>query len=112
MDTKVFDQFRALVYEKAGIALIDGKETLVSARLGKRMRALGLHDYQEYFNYARDHEAEGELTHLLNAICTNFTNFYREADHFELLEQVVGQWMSEGQRRFRIWSAASSTGER
>ena len=111
MDTKTFEGYKSLMYDRAGIALNEGKDTLVSARLGKRMRALGISDHKEYLQYALDHENEGEITQVLDAICTNFTNFYRESDHFDLLEEAVEGWISAGQRRFRIWSAACSSGE-
>ncbi len=45
MDTHTFDKFRRLVNDKSGIALGEKKEALVCARVGKRMRALGLDDY-------------------------------------------------------------------
>ncbi|MGD0089660.1 MAG: hypothetical protein ABSE73_07045, partial [Planctomycetota bacterium] len=37
-----FEAIRRLAYEKFGLDLRKGKEDLVAARLGKRMRALGL----------------------------------------------------------------------
>ena len=38
MDQSVFDGFRQIIYAKSGILLRDGKETLVQARIAKRMR--------------------------------------------------------------------------
>ncbi len=38
----------ALVYEKSGITLHDGKRELVAARLQKRLRQLGLSTYKDY----------------------------------------------------------------
>ena len=40
MDKRVFERLRAIIYEKSGIALHEGKEALVCARLRKRMRLL------------------------------------------------------------------------
>jgi len=111
VDQRVFNQYRSFVHQKCGIALGEGKETLVSARIGKRMRALGITDHGAYLKYVQQHEGDGELTHLLNAISTNFTSFYRESEHFDRLSEYMAQWLAEGQRRFRIWCAASSTGE-
>ena len=51
------------------------------------------------------------MVHLLDAISTNVTSFFREPDHFTFLQDVISKWLAKGQRRFRIWSAASSTGE-
>lgn len=51
------------------------------------------------------------MVHLIDAITTNVTQFFREAEHIELLEDQVGRWLREGRRRFRFWSAGCSTGE-
>lgn len=111
MNRRTFDRFRALVYEKSGISLGDQKEALVSARVGKRMRALSIVDFDEYFEYVVRDESGQELVQLIDAISTNVTSFYRESQHFELLGSLLNQWQAAGQRRFRIWCAASSTGE-
>lgn len=111
MDQRIFEKFRTLIYERSGIALNQGKETLVAARLGKRMRLLGLADYKDYYQYVLDHERQGEVSLLLDAISTNFTSFFREPDHFDLLRAQARQWVEAGQQRLRIWSAACATGE-
>ena len=41
MDHHTFNKFREIVYTNSGIALNDTKEAMVSARIAKRMRALG-----------------------------------------------------------------------
>lgn len=107
----MFRQFCELVYEKAGIQLGPQKEALVSARMGKRMRALGLSSYEDYYRAVREDASGDELVEMLNAISTNVTYFFREDQHFVLLGDLLRQWAAEGQRSFRIWCAASSTGE-
>ncbi|HOX06989.1 MAG TPA: protein-glutamate O-methyltransferase CheR [Planctomycetota bacterium] len=111
MEAKVFEAFRDLIYERSGITLRDGKESLVQARVGKRMRALGLDDHRQYLELVTGDESGEEVVQLLDAISTNVTKFFREPEHFEFLARVVGEWLRAGQRRFRFWSAASSTGE-
>ncbi len=49
LSPQTFQKIRKLVYDTAGIDLRDGKETLVSARLGKKLRQLGHRTYEEYF---------------------------------------------------------------
>jgi chemotaxis protein methyltransferase CheR len=39
------------------------------------------------------------------------TGFFRETRHFDFLQDVFSEWIAQGQRRFRLWSAACSTGE-
>ena len=111
MKPRTFDQFKDLVYQKSGITLGPQKVALVSARIAKRMRALGLQSHEEYFQFIVQDDASGELVHLLDSISTNVTSFYREPVHFDILADLVREWSVASQSRFRIWCAASSTGE-
>ncbi|HUI06929.1 MAG TPA: protein-glutamate O-methyltransferase [Verrucomicrobiae bacterium] len=111
IDQRTFQKFCELIYDKAGIKLGPQKEALVSARVSKRMRSLEICDFDEYYQYVERDETGGELVELLNAISTNVTHFFRESRHFELLGPMVQCWEAQGQNRFRIWCAASSTGE-
>ncbi|MET0492583.1 MAG: protein-glutamate O-methyltransferase [Actinoplanes sp.] len=107
------DEFRyltALLHEHTGIRLAPGKEALVMGRLDKRLRQLSLHDYGEYVNLLRTGRDEAELHQLINLLTTNETYFFRESQHFEYLQgAVLPVWRAN--RPFRLWSAASSTGE-
>jgi len=111
MDQKVFEQFQQLVYEKSGISLGPQKVALVTARVGKRIRALNISDHEEYLAYVKRDEKGDELVQLLDAISTNVTSFFREAAHFDILAELLADWRKRGQTQFRIWCAASSTGE-
>jgi chemotaxis protein methyltransferase CheR len=111
MDNPTFNKFRTLVYEKSGINLGDHKQALVCARVGKRMRSLGIQDFKEYFKVVSGDQSGSELVMLLDVISTNVTHFFREAKHFDVLGSLLREWSACGQTRFRIWSSASSTGE-
>ncbi|MEA1996635.1 MAG: protein-glutamate O-methyltransferase [Gemmatimonadota bacterium] len=111
MDPKTFNALRSLVYEKSGISLGDNKKALVCSRIGKRIRQLGLDDFKDYLKYLNSDEKGREVVELLDVISTNVTNFFREPKHFEVLSSLLKKWAGAGQRRFRIWCAASSTGE-
>jgi len=111
MEKRMFDKLRAIIYENSGIALHDGKEALVSARLRKRMRILGIQDYREYADRVFHDEDGTETVGLIDAISTNVTSFFREPVHFEFLGKVMSDWLREGKKRFRFWSAACSSGE-
>ncbi|MBK9518767.1 MAG: protein-glutamate O-methyltransferase CheR [Anaeromyxobacter sp.] len=110
MDAQTFKEFQAIAYQKAGIFLRDGKAALVQARLAKRLRELGLSSEREYLERLRV-DGDDEVVLFLDAISTNFTKFYREPDHFETLRECILEQKAAGQRRFRIWCAASSSGE-
>ena len=91
--------------------MADGKLALVKARVGKRMRALDIQDDRQYLQLVLEDKSGNELVNLLDAISTNVTSFFRESIHFEILTQLMADWYKQGQKRFRIWSAASATGE-
>lgn len=111
IDTKTFRRISEIVYNKAGIVLGANKESLVSARVRKRLRALNLSSYEQYVDHVEQDDSGAELVELLNVISTNVTHFFRENRHFVVLRDLVRQWQAEGQDAFRIWCAASSTGE-
>ena len=111
MDKKTFNAIREIVYEKSGISLSESKEALVRARVGKRMRTLGLTSHKEFLDAVLADESGEEIVLLLDAISTNVTSFFREDNHFDFIREVFTGWLDSGQRRFRFWSAASSTGE-
>ncbi len=111
LKTSEFEEFRSLVYQTSGISLGDGKESLVSSRIGKRMQALGVGDFRSYLDCLREGSNGDEMIHMLDAISTNVTSFFREPEHFDFISEVVTEWTKQRQKRFRFWSAASSSGE-
>ncbi len=102
-----FSRARDLLYQHAGIRLTDSKDSLVYSRLARRLRALGLTDFSDYLSRVSPDSEEWE--HFLNALTTNLTSFFRENHHFEYLLSLISQHSSK--EPFRIWCAASSTGE-
>ena len=61
---------------------------MVEGRLRKRVRAVGLESLDAYCDWL--FEGDGlreELLHLINAVTTNKTDFFREPDHYLHLEQ-------------------------
>ncbi len=102
----------ALVYERSRIRLTDGKHALISARLGKRMRQHGFDSFHDYVQFLRLEADEAEMTHVVDAVATNFTSFLREPDHFDfLVREALPGLLAKGRKRFQVWSAACATGE-
>ncbi|MBI1839715.1 MAG: protein-glutamate O-methyltransferase CheR [Verrucomicrobia bacterium] len=100
------------IYEKSRIRLQDGKQSLIKARLGKRMRKTGYEKLSDYAEFLRTKAGDEEWTMVVDALTTNFTNFLREEDHFQfLVKHAIPSMLSPGQSRFQVWSAACSTGE-
>jgi chemotaxis protein methyltransferase CheR len=107
-----FDFIINLVYERSRIRLHDGKEQLIRARLGKRMRMLGFEDLSAYCDHLKRGASDDEITHVVDALSTNFTNFLREREHFDfMISTALPATLGPGQKRFQVWSSACSTGE-
>jgi chemotaxis protein methyltransferase CheR len=111
-----YDFIRELVYDRSRINLGPDKKELVSARLGKRLRETKITSISEYCRYLQGQESAEELAHLIDAISTNFTFFFREIEHFEFLKTTILPEMTRQRaekkwKSFNVWSAACASGE-
>lgn len=105
-----FRQISELAYERFGLDLKRGKEALVAARLGKRLRERGFGTFSEYYRHVIS-DATGEaLVELIDSLTTNHTSFLRERAHFEFLARAACEEFQKV-RTLEIWSAACSSGE-
>lgn len=117
MGLREFKLFRALVHERTGIWLRDGKQVMLAARLSRRLRCHGISNFLDYYSYVQSVQDSGEeIRELINCVTTNKTSFFRERHHFDFLaNSVVPAIQSAAQRGgekcVHVWSAASSTGE-
>jgi chemotaxis protein methyltransferase CheR len=113
----LFAKFQALIYEEAGIWLSTHKQALLTGRLARRLRFLGLSNMQEYYQLVTQTDQLHERAVMIDCITTNETHFFREVRHFDFLSQhVFPRWHQEaaaGQRstHIRVWSAGCSSGE-
>jgi len=104
-----FAKFQRFIFEAAGITLSPAKKALVSGRLAKRVNAQRLGSYGAYFKLLASGADPVETQAAIDLLTTNETYFFREPKHFELLRSVASA--HTGAAPFRVWSAASSTGE-
>ncbi|WP_156338978.1 CheR family methyltransferase [Chondromyces crocatus] len=107
----LFRAFRDLAAARSGIQIRDGKETLVATRIAGRMGELGLDEPAAYLARLREDPSGVEMIRFLDALCTTFTGFYRDAEHFTLLASEAARRLSRGQQRMRVWCAATASGE-
>jgi chemotaxis protein methyltransferase CheR len=103
-----FTRITTLLYDHAGIRMREGKEGLVRARLAKRLRKLGLPDFDAYLEFVESEPDRREFAEMIDALTTNKTSFLREATHFDFLRDQVFPTFSGS---IRIWSAGCSSGE-
>jgi len=109
LSNQEFKLFRNLIFDIAGIDLKENKKTLVSSRLQKRVVFYSLNTFGEYFKLLSDDSTGKEKQIMVDLLTTNETYFFREPAHFDFLEDVLRQRLAGGS--FRIWSAASSSGQ-
>jgi chemotaxis protein methyltransferase CheR len=105
-----FEKLADLIFRSSGIHLKPEKNELLRARLSKRLRALNLGSFAEYWNFLKDDEGD-ELRRMLDQVTTNKTEFFREAAHFDHLCSTALPLMLPTAEGPRIWSAACSSGE-
>jgi chemotaxis protein methyltransferase CheR len=105
-----------VVHAHCGIHLHTGKKELVQARLARRLRVLGDISVDAYLSKLLNNPDDPEFDHLIDALSTNLTSFFRENAHFEhlgktYLPELIAKRGASGSRKLRGWSAACSTGE-
>lgn len=117
MSEETFGLFSDFIQEELGIKMLKNKQVMLQARLMKRLRALGISTYEEYYDYLfSDDGHDIELPFFVHQVTTNKTDFFREPAHFQYMyEHALPSLINENNYSWRtplrIWSSASSTGE-
>lgn len=93
----------------SGIRLSDAKRPLVEGRLQKLAQDRGIRRLDDYVHQLLDTRDPAEIVRVVDKLTTNETYFFREPQHFEFLAQLLAE--HDGNDHFRVWSAASSSGE-
>lgn len=110
-----FGRVSRLIGEYCGIRLPPSKKQMVEGRLRSRLRSLGHTNMREYCSLLFDEGGlQSELEHLVDAITTNKTDFFREPAHFEVMAKTVipAVLAARGEHipLLKVWSAACSAG--
>lgn len=109
-----FHELADIVRRESGIVLTTAKRSLLAARLNRRLKFLKLQGFNEYCDWLICEDGFEERRHLLSAVTTNVTAFFREAHHFDALANKILPVLIDAARsgeRIRLWSAACSSGE-
>lgn len=94
-----------------GIHLEDSKRALISTRLQRRMRDLGISDFEKYIEVVKVGNS-AESSKFISAITTNVTGFNRESHHFSYLKlHMEDHIRSECRSPYKVWSAGCSSGQ-
>lgn len=116
LSDRTFTRFAEFITEELGIKMPQSKLTMVQSRLLRRVRELRLNSLEQYAEYFFTSPAAGEREHFINAITTNKTDFFREAEHFDFLTRTALPALSRTPgympaSRLKVWSAGCSSGE-
>jgi len=115
MNERDFTRLSQLVYSESGISLPLAKKTMLSTRLLKRMHSLHLASFSAYYDYVTSPEGRREeLSHMIDVVSTNKTEFFRESAHFDFMQQVLLPQIARQKGRYghvHVWSAGCSSGE-
>lgn len=110
VSNSAYQAIREFIYQEAGIDLGDSKQQLVFSRLNKRLRYHQLPDFNQYADLIKKDNNSTERQIAIDLLTTNETYFFREAGHLDALKTSVLP-NHPTNRLFRVWSAASSSGE-
>lgn len=116
MSAQEFQGLRDFIYGRTGIFFNESKQYFLENRLQRRLSDLGLRSYREYLDLVQGAAGREELKQLFIEITTNETSFWRNPPQIEAFQRVVlpeavKLARERGASKFRIWSAACSSGE-
>jgi chemotaxis protein methyltransferase CheR len=112
LSNKNFTRLAELIQGYSGIKMPANKRTMLEGRLRRRIRVLDLATLNDYCRYLFDDNGmESEVVHLIDAVTTNKTEFFREPAHFQFLQaNALPALTRTGRKTIKAWSAACSTG--
>jgi chemotaxis protein methyltransferase CheR len=117
MSEITFKAIREFIYTLTGIYFQDNKKYLLESRISKRLQALHLTQYEDYFQFIKfGVKKDDEKKFLYDAITINETYFFRNEPQFEIFEKTLMPELikiksSNPRPKIRVWSSASSSGE-
>jgi chemotaxis methyl-accepting protein methylase len=82
-EAKACDSIIGLIHGRCRMRLHEGREPLIRARPGKRMRMHGHESLEDYCHFLQNDAPAEEITEVVDALATSYTESLREPDHFE-----------------------------
>ena len=111
-----FRRLAAFIEDYSGIKMPPTKMTMLEGRLRHRVRNTGAASLADYCHDLFDEDGlQSEAVHLIDAVTTNKTDFFREPEHFNILVKqalptLLADRHANPQAQVKVWSAACSTG--
>lgn len=110
-------KLRDLVYEETGMFFPDEKQYYFESRFKKRVDALGLKGWMDYYKFLKtDKDRREELNRLMSELTINETSFFRNMPQFTALQnlvipEILKEKKDKAVKMIKIWSAGCSSGE-
>ena len=107
-----FVKLSQFIEGEVGIKLPPVKRTLLESRLQKRLKALNIADFKEYYDHVfTTDQGAVEMIEMIDAITTNKTDFMREPAHFEFMVHTALPDLVKTRSEINLWSSACSSGQ-
>lgn len=101
--------FISKIKKKTGIDLSLYKEAQMKRRLTSLYEKRGFGNFSDY--YSAIHNDNELLNEFLDRMTINVSEFYRNAQRWEVLDKKIFPMLVAQNKKLKIWSAACSTGE-
>lgn len=117
MSERDFRRLSNFISHRSGIKLPMSKKIMLEGRLRKRLRILGMADFEQYCNYIFSPQGQNsEYIQMIDLVTTNKTDYFREPQHFtyltsKVLPELLGGHGYGIKGKLNVWSAGCSTGE-
>ena len=117
LSEKDFTRLSEFIQSEYGIKMPTTKKLMLEARLQKRLRKLGIKEFDEYIDYIFTPEGRAdEMVHMMDVVTTNKTDFFREPAHFDYLAEtalpeLIRLYEAGVRKSLKLWSAGCSSGE-
>lgn len=109
LEGPTFRALAALAQAEWGLTLVPEKAPVVQARLRGRLGQLGLADFGAYCALLESAAGRRERRHLISALTTNVSHFFREPHHFEMIAALARERRAGAP--LRLWSAGCANGQ-
>ena len=104
-----FEALSKKISRERGMSCGSYKDKCLKRRIAVRMRARGIHTYNDYATLL-DRDPH-EYQELLDALTINVTKFYRNPETWDALRPYLADLWTARRSPLRIWSAGCASGE-
>jgi chemotaxis protein methyltransferase CheR len=109
-EKRYFESIRQWIYDHTGLYYPERKYALLYHRLGKLCRRLDIPDLKSLDSHLQNRGLPGLAREMACAVSTNHTYFFREEKVLQFFREQILPALP-GDTPWRLWSAASSSGE-